>query len=597
MTNGFLSPEKIGEIRNRASLLEVVSDYVSLKKAGRNFKGLCPFHAEKTPSFMVNEEKQIFHCFGCGEGGDVFAFLMKAGHLTFVEAARELAKRYGVALPRSEPSRAAWKEGAKRETLFQINQMAADYFHDLLVRRREGEEGRDYLAQRGVSQEVIQEYRLGYASAQWEGLVEHLREKKAPLELAWEVGLILPKRKEGWYDAFRRRIIFPILDLQKRVVGFGGRALGDGQPKYLNSPDSTVYHKGEVLYGLHVARRFIPDRQGAILVEGYFDLLTLHQYGYSQAVATLGTALTAQQIRILKRYTEMLFLVYDSDRPGLQAMLRTLPLLLEEEMLARVVLLPPGEDPDSFLKKGNRGLFEERLARAPFLLDFFFDWLMGLYDPRSIEGRVKIAKEGMAMVQRIQEPVRRALYVRALAERLDLKEEDLLKAVRSVLPPKAPSQGGSREASGSPLPKSEETLIRLMIQHPESIPVISREGILKEFESPLLKRMGEQLESIYQRKGRLELSEVVGEVEEELRERLCHYAFEEGGEWNEASKRILKDCIEKIRRKKLSQDEKDLLRRIQEAERRNTEELEGLLRRRQELARQKELLRSMGRKA
>ena len=209
MTYGFLSEEKISEIRDRASLLEVVSDYVSLKKAGKHYKGLCPFHSERTPSFMVNEEKQIFHCFGCGEGGDVFAFLMKTGHYTFPEAVKELAKRYGISLPRQELSPHQKKEMAKREVLFQINQLASDYFHQLLTERREGEAGRNYLAQRGVTAQVIHEFRLGYASERWDGLVQYLKEKKSPLELAWELGLILPKRREGrtvdpssWYDLF-----------------------------------------------------------------------------------------------------------------------------------------------------------------------------------------------------------------------------------------------------------------------------------------------------------------------------------------------------------------------------------------------------------
>lgn len=597
LASGFLTEEKISEIRDRANILEVVSDYVSLKRAGRHHKGLCPFHSEKTPSFMVNEEKQIFHCFGCGEGGDVFAFLMKAGHFTFPEAAKELAKRYGITLPRWEPSPLQKKEIAKREVLFRINQLASDYFHDLLMKRREGEAGRAYLAKRGVSDEVIREHRLGYAPEGWEGLVEHLKEKKVPLELAWELGLILPRKRAGnstsregretdsWYDVFRKRIIFPIFDLHQRVVGFGGRTLGEGLPKYLNSSESSIYHKGEVLYGLQIARRSISERDGVIIVEGYFDLLTLHQYGFKQTVATLGTALTAQHLRTLKRYTKNLYMIFDPDPAGLQATLRALPLFLEEEVTGKVVFLPNGEDPDTFLRKGPLSHFEERLAGAMPILDYYFDRLMKVNDPKSIEGKVNIAKEALAILRRIPDKIRRDLYVRRLAERLDLEASVLSEMIRAPSSERTRMVGTlSPKPAVEDLPKTEELVIRLMIHHPDLISSVSREGILEEFDSPVLKRLGQALERIFQKKGALNLSEALGEVEEGLRGKLCDFAFQEGEVLGHQPERILKDCLEKIRRKRLKRDERDLLRRIKEAENRKEKELEVLLMKRQELA-------------
>ena len=586
MANGFLSEEKISEIRDRASILEVVSDYVSLKKTGRNYKGLCPFHSEKTPSFMVNEEKQIFHCFGCGEGGDVFAFLMKTGHFSFPEAAEELAKRYGIKLLRREPSPLQKKEMAKREVLFRINQLASEYFHDLLTQKREGEVGRKYLTQRSVSEQIIKEHRLGYSPERWDGLVQHLIEKKVPLELAWELGLILPKKKEGWYDAFRKRVIFPIFDLHQRVGGFGGRLIGEGEPKYINSSESSLYHKGEVLYGLQAARRYASERDGMIIVEGYFDLLTLHQYGLKHSVATLGTALTPQHIRTLRRYTKNVITVFDPDPAGIHATLRTLPLLLEEEVTGKTVLLPKGEDPDTFLKKGNLEGFEKRLAEAIPLIDFFFEWLMKTHDPKSIDGKVSIAKEGMAMIRKIPEKIRKDFYVRALAERLDLKESVLYEMIRSTPAERTrPAEGLKKRPPEESLPKSEEIVVRLMVHHPELIPTISGEGILDEFESPLLKRLGQGLEGIFQKRGKLNLTEALGEVDEGLKERLCEYAFQESGAEGDQRERILKDCIEKIRRRKSKKDESDLLRRIKEAERqKGGGGLEALLMERQEMA-------------
>ena len=583
---GFLSEEKVSEIRDRSSIQEVVSDYVTLKKTGKNYKGLCPFHSEKTPSFMVNEEKQIFHCFGCGEGGDVFTFLMKAGQFSFPQAVEELAKRYGVQLPSRELSATQNKEMAKREALFHINQIASEYFHDLLTKRREGEEGRKYLSQRGISQEVIVEHRLGTSTDRWDGLVQYLQEKKVSLELAWELGLIFPKKREGWYDAFRGRILFPIFDLHQRIVGFGGRVIREGQPKYLNSSESSIYHKGEVLYGLQVAKRYATEKDCVIIVEGYFDLLTLHQYGLNHSVATLGTALTTQHIRTLKRYTKNLITLFDADQAGVQATLRSLPLFLEEEVAGKTIVLPKGEDPDGFLRKGNLEDFWKRAERAVPLIDFFFERLMKTTDVKSIDGKVSVAKEGVALLGKIPDKIRRDFYTKALAERLDVKESFLYEMLR--FPPKEPSKVGEdfrKSSMERSFPKSEEIVVRLMVHHPEVIPTISKEGVVKEFESPILQKIAEALEDLYQRKGRLDLPEALANFEEDLKGRLCEFAFQESGLEGGDQGKILQDCIQKIREKRLKKEKGELLKRIKEAEKQQEEKkLVPLLKERQELA-------------
>ena len=273
----------------------------------------------------------------------------------------------------------------------------------------------------------------------WDGLVQHLQEKKVSLELAWELGLIFPKKREGWYDAFRGRILFPIFDLHQRVVGFGGRVIREGQPKYLNSPESSIYHKGEILYGLHVAKRYAAEKDCVIIVEGYFDLLTLHQYGLKHSVATLGTALTTQHIRTLKRYTKNLITLFDADQAGIQATLRSLPLFLEEEVAGKTIVLPKGEDPDGFLRKGNLEDFGKRVEQAVPLIDFFFERLMKTHDVKSIDGKVKVAKEGVALLGKIPDKIRRDFYVKALAERLDIQESFLYEMLRSS--PKESLQG------------------------------------------------------------------------------------------------------------------------------------------------------------
>jgi len=597
LTNGFLSEVQVSEVRDRSSILEVVSDYVSLKKTGRNHKGLCPFHSEKTPSFMVNEEKQIFHCFGCGEGGDVFAFLMKVGHFSFPQAVEELAKRYGVTLTPREFSPTRKREMARREVLLRINQIALEYFHTLLMRGKEGEPARRYLSQRSVSRELLEEHQLGYAPEGWNGLVQHLRDQKVDLEMARELGLILPRKREGWYDVFRGRIMFPIFDLHHRPVGFGGRILKEGQPKYINSSESIIYHKGEVLYGLHVAKQHIPEKDCALIVEGYFDLLALHQQGLKNCVATSGTALTPQHLRILKRYTHHLITVFDSDQAGIHANLRCLPLFLEEDLWGKAVLLPKGEDPDTFLRKGHVKEFEKKVAEAIPLFDFFLENLMRVHDPKSIHGKVNIAEEGIALIRRLPEGIQRSLYLKALAEKLDLQESVLHEMLRSS--PKGTSKDRTKRSEGlqqssaeEHFPKPEEMVLRLMARYPEVIGRISEERVLDDFGSPVLRKMAERLKDLHHKRGRLDLAEALEGLEEDLKKRLCALALEEDGLEREDQEKVLEDCIQKIHERRLRRDQSELLRKIKEAEKQpGGKGLEALLLERQELLRKEDGLR------
>ncbi len=543
---------------------------------------------------MVNEEKQIFHCFGCGEGGDVFTFLMKMAHLSFPQAVEEVAKRYGVRIFPRELSRARKEEISRRELLLQINQIASDYFHEILLTRKEAEEARQYLSRRGIGRQVIEEHRLGYSLGLWNSLVQHLQAKKVSLEMAQELGLILPKRREGWYDTFRGRIIFPIFDLQHRPVGFGGRLIQEGEPKYLNSAESSLYHKGETLYGLQVAKRHIAEKDCVLIVEGYFDLLTLHQNGMKNSVATLGTALTVQHIRILKRYTENLVTIFDGDSAGIQANLRALPLFLEEAVWPKTVLLPKGEDPDGYLRKGNREAFETKVSQAIPLFDFFFEHLGKTYDLGSMKGKVKIVEEGIALVRRIPEGIRRSFYLKALAEKVGLQETVLHEILRSPAKPLARPEKGEQKPSGErTFPKAEEMIVSLMIQHPEWIPQIAREGVVGEFESTLLRRIAESLQDLYHRKGRLDLTEALDLLEENFQGLLRTLIFQENGLEKVSHEKILNDCIRRVHEGKLKRDRVELLKRIKEAERQEGgPELESLLRAQQELMKRQSRLRA-----
>lgn len=595
MANEFFPEEMVSEVRERADIVDVVSDYVSLKKTGKNHKGLCPFHSEKTPSFMVNQEKQIFYCFGCGEKGNVFTFLMKVGHFSFPEAVESLAKRFGVRITTREISPARQKEMAKRDVLFQINQIAADYFHDLLVRRREGEAGRNYFAQRGMSNEFLETHRLGFSLDRWDGLVRHLHEKKLSLDLARELGLVIPKKREGWYDVFRGRVIFPILDIHQRVVGFGGRIIKEGHPKYLNSSESMIYHKGEILYGLHGAKQFISDKDGVIIVEGYFDLLTLHQHGFKNSVATLGTALTPQHIRTLKRYTKNVITLFDGDEAGIHANLRSLPLFLEEEVWPKTVLLPEGRDPDLFLREGHADELRQRLADAVPLFDFFLDSHGKAGSVKSMEEKVKLAEEGLALIRRVPEGIRRNFYLKMLAERVDLQESLLHRMVQSS----SKDQVHNPEDSKKPVeektfPRSEEMIVRLMVQHPQFIPTISKDGILQEFESPFLKKMAQQLQAFYETTGRLEVAEALEWIGDDVKGGVCAFVLQDDGLEGGALQKILEDCIQNIRWRKLRRDKGELLLKIKEAEKQEGKGLDDLLVERQQLARRESLLRKTG---
>ncbi len=592
MIGGFFSEEKVSEVRLHSSILEVVSDYVSLKKTGRNYKGLCPFHSEKTPSFMVNEEKQIFHCFGCGEGGDVFRFLMKIGQFSFPQAVEELAKRYGVKLPSPELSPGQKRDLAKRDLLFQINQVASDYYHDLLLREKEGAEARRYLSARGIREGDVEEYRLGYSLDRWDGLVRHLQDKKLPLDFAHEVGLVSPKRREGWYDVFRGRIMFPVFDLYQRVVGFGGRLIKAGEPKYLNSPESAIYHKGETLYGLPVAKRHLSLKDQVLIVEGYFDLLTIQQHGFPQSIATLGTALTPHHIRTLKRYTNNFITIFDGDSAGIQAALRCLPLFLEEEVWGEAVLLPQGEDPDGFLRKGNQKAFERMIEKRVPLLDFFLEQRMTGRNRNSVEEKVKVAKEGLGLIRKIPEEIRRNFYLKVLAEKLDLQESllhHMLGAVsnQTVRGTGDPKSGKEKESFS----RSEELMISLMVHHPELIPEIT-EQMGEQFKNAGLKGMAACLTDLFKRSGRIDLAEAITELPEHLREGLCTIVFRGSPEGD--PRKMLEDCVRKIEEGRLKGETRELLRRIREAEaRKGGKELEALLMERQKLAEREKSLHAV----
>lgn len=423
---GRLNSEIIRDVRDRSDIVEVVSEYVRLKPAGRNHVGLCPFHTERTPSFTVSREKGLFYCFGCGEGGDVFKFLMKIHNIPFFDAVRLLARRLGVDLapPVSDAERKLYEE---RELLYRANELAMRFFEDILHRSTGGAEARSYLQKRGLNSDMARRFGLGYSLPAWDSLLKFLRAGGIPEEIQFRAGLVL-RRKDasGYYDRFRGRIMFPIFDVTGRVIGFGGRVLDDSTPKYLNSPETALFSKGRTLYGLHLARDRIRASGSALIVEGYMDVIALHQYGFENAVASLGTAFTEEQARFLGGLAPSVTIAYDSDLAGDRATLRGMELLSALGLDVRIARLPPGADPDSFVRKEGREAFSRVLSESLPLLDYRIELALDRYDLRSLEGRVRAAGEVSRILAGLTNSVEREEYARAVARRLGISPESLL---------------------------------------------------------------------------------------------------------------------------------------------------------------------------
>jgi DNA primase len=427
MSGGRISDDKIQEVRDRVDIVEVVSSYLSLKRSGANHLGLCPFHAEKTPSFNVNAARQIYHCFGCGVGGDVFSFVMRMEGLSFPEAVRRLAEKVGVEIGEDTPTPEEEQRRAERDRLLRISEVACDFYHRLLLEEPEGASGRRYLRQRGYQGDMVREFRLGFAPDRWEALSGHLAGKGFDPKWARDVlGLTRPgKAGRGDFDLFRKRLLFPIQDSQGRVVAFGGRVLDDSQPKYMNSPESPIYHKGRILYGLFQAKEAMRRTGEGIVVEGYFDQLALFRAGIRNVVATCGTALTADHARLLKRYCQRLLLFFDQDAAGRQATFRAMDALLAEGLSAVVVELPAGEDPDSFLRRYSVDELEQKLKEARPVLQVFMEETLRAHGD-SIEGKARAAEEVVAKLGLLPSVFERDLYLKELAQRTGL-DEALLK--------------------------------------------------------------------------------------------------------------------------------------------------------------------------
>jgi len=556
---GFIPEDKIVELYHVANIVEVISEHVLLKKSGKNHWGLCPFHADKDPSFAVSEEKRMFHCFGCGKGGNVFHFLMQFHHISFPEAVRLVAKKYGIPLPSRRLSGAQRRRLDERERLFEINQMAADYLRSCLQDRRAGKPARAYLQARKIGQEIIDRFSLGYAPRGWDNITTYFDGKKMPLAEVERAGLIIAK-KRGYYDRFRDRIMFPIVDLNDQVVGFGGRCLDDSLPKYLNSPETPIYHKSRTLYGLPMAKTACRESGVAFVVEGYFDVLALHCHGIHNVVGTLGTALTQYHARILKSCAERIILVFDSDQAGIKAAQRCGPLFEEEKVDARVMRLPEGTDPDSFVFETGPERFYELADQAVDMTEFLMAVAIEKYG-LSLSGKVKIVETLMPSLAALTDSVRRAVRVRQLSQRLDIDESAILEKLRhSVGKNRKAQDTTSAQGQGARL---EETIIAMMLQSPDIFADVDMREIIEGIETASLKELGEMILERSTTGMMDQAIDLIGQTEEPEMRNLISLLSVTPDHWDEKTcLKILGQYKNHLRKKQ----EKALLRKIKDAE-------------------------------
>ncbi|MHB8149068.1 MAG: DNA primase [Desulfobulbia bacterium] len=465
-------------IKDAVDIAEIIGEHVSLKRAGTNLKGLCPFHSEKTPSFTVNPERKTYHCFGCGEGGDVFSFMMNFHRLSFVEALKELARKYQIPLPEKPLNPQELEKAQKREALQSANEKAAELFHQLLLSDPAALKAREYLGKRGIPEEITTEFRLGFAPDSWNFLVNTLPKQNITIEAAKEAGLIVPREKSGFYDRFRNRVMFPIVGLTGRVVAFGGRILDDGQPKYMNSPESPVFDKSRTLFGLYQNREYIRQAKNCLVVEGNFDLLSLAVHGVRNVVAPLGTALTQAHVRSLKGYTDEVILLFDGDQAGLKAAMRSVPLFLSEQVTARIAVLPEAHDPDTFVREFGREGLHKHLKSAMPLPEFVFDKLVAQYGS-SVAGKAKIVAELQELIKAIgDQHLQRTLFVSHFAKKLDLTPQQLLAGV--ILPQSTGTQAAKPIAQGkgeAQLPMKQRQLLEFLVAYPEYLPAFLEAGL------------------------------------------------------------------------------------------------------------------------
>lgn len=546
---GRIPENLLDDILSRVDIVEVISGYIPLKRAGRNFKASCPFHHEKTPSFLVSPDRQIYRCFGCGEAGNAFKFLMRYERLEFPEAVETLAKKAGVALPERQIQDSSVSSLITQ--LYKINELATLFYRQNLNAPSTAQV-KSYLLKRCLKEETLELFKLGFALDKWDALIEHLRSKNISLSLLERAGLVLAKESGGYYDRFRKRIIFPIWDIKSRPIGFGARVLDDTLPKYINSPETPVYTKGRNLYGLNLSHGAIREDDAVVVVEGYLDFILPFQEGLKNMVASLGTALTQEQARLLKRYTHNVVMIYDADDAGELATLRTLDIFIEEGMTVKVVSLPQGFDPDLFVRKQGIDKFKEKITQAENLFDYKLKGLKSRQSIKDIEGKVKVAYEMLLTINKINNAVLKSEYIKRLAEELNVKEDALLQELnklKSNKPYVDPNPTGAKRVLN--VNPTEKLLIKLMLEETGLINRVRDSLEPADFQDARTSKIISLLFDLIGQGKEIEPHKLLNYFEEEdLLQLVCESTFspESAGQNKE---KLVDDCIQRLRKDRL----------------------------------------------
>lgn len=492
------SDDLIEEIRMRNDIVDVISGYVKLQRKGSSYFGLCPFHNEKSPSFSVSPSKQMYYCFGCGAGGNVFTFLMEYENYSFMEALRVLADRAGIQLPQQEYSQEAKEQADLKATLLEVNKLAAKFYYYQL-RRENGAQGMAYLKGRELSEETINRFGLGYSDKFCNDLYRYLKSKNYSDEILRQSGLFNVDERRGMYDKFWNRVIFPIMDVNNRVIGFGGRVMGDAKPKYLNSPETKIFDKSRNLYGLNIART--SRKKNLIICEGYMDVISMHQAGFNNAVASLGTALTSQQASLLKRYTDEVLIIYDSDEAGVKAALRAIPMLKTAGLATKVINLKPYKDPDEFIKNMGKEAFQERLDQGMNSFMYELHALEQQYDMKDPQGKTDFFKETARKMLRFEDEIERNNYIQAVADSYRIEPENLRKMVNRMAMQGVGIQEPMKPKSGQNRPRekqdgyemSQKLMLTWLTSYPEIFGQVSQYISPDDFTNPLYHTVAEML--------------------------------------------------------------------------------------------------------
>lgn len=527
----YYPDELIEEVRSRNDIVDVISGYVRLQKKGSSYFGLCPFHNEKSPSFSVSREKQMYYCFGCGAGGNVYTFLMEYENFTFQEALKYLADRAGVKLPEPEYSREAKEKAGRKAVILEINKKAAMYYYAQLKSPR-GEKAYTYLTGRGLTDDTIKAFGLGYSSIYSDDLYRYLRNEGYSEDMIRQAGLINTDEKKGVYDKFWNRVIFPIMDVNSRVIGFGGRVMGDAKPKYLNSPETEVFDKSRNLYGLNRART--SRKPYFLLCEGYMDVISLHQAGFTNAVASLGTALTPGHASLIRRYVKEVYLTYDSDEAGTRAALRAVPILRDAGISAKVVRMDPYKDPDEFIKNLGAEEYERRIRDARNGFMFSLEMLEKDYDMNSPEGKTEFFKEAARRLLEFEDELERGNYIEAVASAYRVSRESLEKLVAKsavsagmARPVSRPRSSGDREKGRQEeggILTSQKALLTWMIENDGLFEKISRYIHPEDFTGEIYREVARILYEQHEN-GRVNPAQILNHFTEEEEHRTAASLF------------------------------------------------------------------------